>query len=293
VRTRLSKWGAATGIVLGALLATAAQAQPPIKPAVEDRDDSKRAGVHRMEIYNGASRTVRYFGRNLSAGDLGSLRDLERLENELSYIEDLQALKTMYISNERVLEMHRRFVQQELYGVDISTTDYEGLGYGRWGGLGYYSAYPFGVSYGAYAGFWPGFSGFAGSTSTVTRSLATGVGNEGAIKTAMASAMARQATPEYAASIERGLDRAMAQAAGSSAIRPALGVSDRPAKAPAAPAVTVKLKSGEELAGTKVEETKDWVIVDLVGGGQEKVRAAEVMRIRMAKAAKPKPPEDE
>src|SRR5437588_828495 len=58
----------------------------------------------------------------------------------------------------------------------------------------------------------------AGETSTVNASLANGMGDEGAIKAALAATIARQATPEYMANLDRAYDRVALRASASRAL---------------------------------------------------------------------------
>src|SRR5262245_19490890 len=120
-----------------ALLATTVSAQG-VKPAARG---GARPGVQQMEIFNGGTRTVRYFGRDLSPSESTMLRELERLENESGYVGDLQSLKRQYVASERLLETNRALVQQSLYGREISTsasgTVYADTGFPFGSGLGY------------------------------------------------------------------------------------------------------------------------------------------------------------
>ena len=107
-----------------------------------------------------------------------------------------------------------------------------------------------------------------------------------------AGALRDQAKLEYATAMERGYERAVAQAGSSRAIRVALGLPDssrsgryvRPVSADLTSGVTVVLKDGERIAGTKLEEGKDWTIVH-TEGGKVRIRPAEVMRVYEGKSA--------
>jgi hypothetical protein len=273
---------------LTVLLPATAGAQPPrrIKPS-----------VHQMEIYNGTHHRVRYFGINVSPGESASLRDLERAENEAIYVTNLQALKQQYAADEREMEARRLMVQKKLYGTSITSTFYGGVGgaYPTWGTSGYplntLFPYPYRGDFGYPAfGYGAGLAGYGGGGSTtVTRSLAFGQGDEGRIKDAMAQVLANQATPDYAASVDRALDRAVVRAASSPAIRLALGLPDRSrnplafAAAESAP-VTITLKSGETLTGTKMESTKEWMILTTADGRKVYVRPSEVTRFEEGKS---------
>src|SRR5436309_545657 len=103
-----NKAGQAFGILCGSLIGWAAPAQE-IKPAVQETvkpavAERPRTGVFRMEIQSGPNRTVHYFSESGSPGELSALRDLERSENELSYVDNLQALRRQYITNEQGLD---------------------------------------------------------------------------------------------------------------------------------------------------------------------------------------------
>lgn len=302
MRTVSGTLAGAAGVVLGLVLTSAAHAQAP------------RAGVHRMEINNGATQTVRYFGVRLSPGESAALRDLERGENEVAYLHNLQNLKREYVSDERRLEAVRFQAQQDFYGKSMAASGYGGLGNFASLGLdsGYLAALNLRGSYGAaglgglYGGYYaPGLysglgygygSGLLGS-GTPAAGLGYGSGIDDPIKASLASVIAQQATPQYAALVDRDLDRAIAQAGNSKTLSVALGLPDasrgrggdayiRPVAAetePAAP-VTVTLKNGTVLRGTKLEETKEWIIVVTGKGGKTRVRPTEVVRIDEGKS---------
>jgi len=280
-----------TGL-LGALLASSAQGQEKIRPAVQSTDRARPAarerdagGVHRMVIYNGPNRSVRYFGDPGSVGESASLRDLERAENEVSYSDNLLALRQQYISDERGLEARRRVVQERLYGLSInsgSAAFYNGVNYPTYP-TGFYG-YPF---------YWGGGYGYGGNTyglsssSQVNESLANGVGDEGRIKDALAHTIATQATPEYAVAAARGYDTALARAAESPNIRTALGMSNRGGVAPVGfdqpRKAVLTLKGGDKVEGTLVREDADWFVID-TGTDEVSVRKSDVVRVSKAKA---------
>lgn len=280
-----------------ALLATPVFAQG-VKPAVAVKG-GPRPGVRQMEIYNGATRTVKYFGDNLSPSESSVVREMERLENESGYVGDLQALKRQYVASERLLELNRRVVQLSLYGREItrsasSADSFSSPGYGR--GLGGYASYGYLAS--GYYGYPYAFGGLSSYSSNVSErySLADGVGPQGPVADAMAQVLAQQATPEYAANVERNLDRVAMQASASPRLRAALRLPSVEemrkergvmlAGSDEAP-VTLTLKSGEKVHGTALEDQKEWYVVDKVGGGKAKVKASEVMRIDMAPGVRP------
>lgn len=279
-----------------AAAATAADAQAPRRAKARPASD---AGVARMEIQNGPNTTVRYFADGASPGEAGTLRELERVENEASYARDLQGLKREYVLSERLLEPVRRGVQQQQYGLETSSTSYGGLG-GFGGGYGFAGGYGAGLpvaGYGFaggynYGGFTPGFSGGFAGVSTATRSLANGVGPEGRVKEAMAQVLAKQSDPEYAASLDRAADRVALRASASPTLRAALrlpahdamrresdGIRAVSDEMTPAGAVTLTLKGGGTLRGTNMKEAGDWLTLDLPGGGKSRVRLAEVTRI--------------
>lgn len=275
-RILLACWAAA-------LLSSAAHAQT-VRPG------SGRGKVHRMEIYNGITQSVRYYGNGLTPGEASTLRDLERVENESIYARNLIALKQQYVSGERVLDAYRRSVQLQLYGQDITQSQFGAVAYGGYGyggvGLGYgYTNAGFGRR-GAVAGY----------DRTTNYSLENGVGYEGAIKDAVARTIAVQATPEYLASLERAYDRVAIRASVSPILRVAFdlpspeegrkereriravaGEADAPAQASAP--VTLTLKDGEKLVGKKVTENGNWIVLERVDGGRVRIRAGEVTRI--------------
>src|SRR5262245_55154624 len=106
--------GRAAAVLLGAAVATAAIGEQPadqaVKPAVLAPDKGKTtrpaaddtAGVHKMEIYEGPNRKVRYYGGG-SPGERTTLNELERAENEMDYVHNLMALKRQYVTSERTL----------------------------------------------------------------------------------------------------------------------------------------------------------------------------------------------
>ncbi len=280
---RCLTWALAATSGLG-LVGEASAAEPVVRPA----------GVHRMEIYTGTQRTVRYFPGELSPGDNTSLRALERAENESTYVEDLRALRAQYASEERLFDAQRFRAQQQLYGMSITTSGYSNLlagGYASGYGGGYgrgWATYPY-TSPSSWMG---GYAPLAGSSTTVTRSLANGVGEEGVIKDALAQVVARQATAEYAASVEQGLEVAISRAADSPTLRTALRLPDRRrtpeafASSEEAP-VVLTLKGGKRVLGREFAETKDWITVTTLDGRRMRIRPSEVNQIDEGKAVRP------
>ncbi len=289
-----------------ALLATTAFAGD-VKPAVGSRAPS-RPGVYQLEVYNGPTRTVRYFGRDLSPSELTMLRELERVENESSYVNDLQALKRQYAADERLLENHRTQVQLDLYGREVTRSAYEtfyadtSYPFGYNYGYGFRSAayaypYVFGLGIMGNAGLLGGGVPIAGDSATAKYSLAYGVGPQGPITDAMAALLVQQATPEYAASVDRAYDRVALLASGSPTLRAALRLPDtdtlrkqqgaiRFAAGEEAP-YTLTLRSGEKVYAKEMREEKDWYVLEKLGGGTTRVRTSEVTRIDQASGVGP------
>jgi hypothetical protein len=246
-----------------------------------------------MEINNGARTTVRYFAQGLSPGESSTLRDLERAENETAYVQDLQELKRQYVFDDSILQANRRAVQLELYGTSITTSSFANLttaipfapyNYPYPAGFGY----GLGYGYGAGLGYGGGYGLGLGQERTVSRSLEFGVGDEGVLKANIARTVADQAKPEFASAVERSLDRAVAQAGSSRALRASLdlpypGSYGRPVAADLSTGVTVVLKDGERIAGTRLEEGKDWTTIH-TAEGKVRVRPTEVMRVYEGKS---------
>jgi hypothetical protein len=129
----------------------------------------EKGGMHRLEIYNGAARSVQYYG-----DDANAARERTARENEASVAGLVHDLHLQYLRNERALETKRHQMQMLLYGY---TTTYG------------YSMYPSGVydpffygSYG-YGGWgWGGYGGTPAGLGTTTHGLQFGVGDEGVLK---------------------------------------------------------------------------------------------------------------
>jgi len=276
-------------LVLGVLVAAAAvhaQADRGVRPAAPPPPPAN-SDVHQMTIFNGANRTVHYFADNakVSPGDSTTLKDLERAENELSYAQNLEALKREYVHSERVLEKERRYVQQMLYGRSVSSSAPSPFAVstsfgGRYGLVG--NGYPFGFPYN-YGGYGYGGSSamIGGGSVSETDNLAYGTGYEGPIKEAVAQTISRQATPEYTAAVYRNYGAAVARAANTPVLRDSLALG-KPGKGrpetvgeaayaqtvPGGPTfragnpVTLTLRGGGTVDGTVVGEDPDWVTVE-------------------------------
>jgi hypothetical protein len=215
-------------VVVGLFLAAPAWAQVK-KSALGDGP-----AVHRIEIWNGPVRSVRYVYQDLSPSEEAVLKELERAENEASLADQMAQVRQAYVTTELVMEPRRRQVQYLLYGYNSDTTaglltggGIGGYGFGAAPAIGYaapYGVYPYAFNAG-YGGFGYGSgAGFAGGNSTNT--LAYGIGDEGAVKTEVARMLAGQMSPEKVAEAHRNLDSAMAQASTVGPIRVALGLKE-------------------------------------------------------------------
>jgi hypothetical protein len=281
-----------SGVFVASLIAAAATAQAPrpaptlsypIKSQAMVSPEAARppVGVGQIEIYEGPRRTVEYVALNLSPGERGALRDLARSENESAYADNVLALKRQYVDSERVLEPYRRSIQQQLYGFSTEST-YSGNVVSGFGG-GYGHSYPYAFA-NPYSNGFGGGGYFGGASTTVSRSLANGVGYEGPIKAAMASQIASQATPEFAAATSRDAEVALARVASLERLAKGFGVT-RGSVIPAATSpshVILTLKSGEKLEGAMYGEDADWFRVD-TPTGTVSVRKADVTRVEVPK----------
>ena len=290
------------GAALAALLVVGSlQADPPRRKV-----SKTQPAVHQMEILNGASRTVRTFGINLSTGELASLGDLDRLENEASFAHDVLALKRQYVLSERLLEPHRRLVQQDLYGRAVTTSNYGNLTAGVTASPAYnYGIGGFGVRGYGYDTPAAYTTGTAGEQTTVVRSLADGVGDEGALKASLAAVIAKQAVPSYAASVAQEYRQAVAVAAASPSLRAGLRLqspeelrkADNAIRAadyetPLANRVTLTLANGKKVVGTNLQEGKEWITLDRADGGSSRYRLSQVTQIDLPAAGKVAPAAD-
>jgi hypothetical protein len=241
-----------------------------VRPAVQVREAS---GANKMVIYNGPNRAVRFFTDSTSPGETAALRDLERAENELAYLDSLQALRRQYVDSERAQNAKRSLVQDQLYGVATTETNYGAYYNAGWYG-GYYGGnygYPY-LAGGAYGYGDP--LGLSSSSLQVSRSLAHGVGDEGTIKAALARTIAMEATPEHTASAVRGYASALARAGefgGVKAVSREKGTQ-----------TVLTLKSGEKVEGTLVSEDGDWIVME-TDKEEINVRKSEVNKITKTK----------
>jgi hypothetical protein len=213
---------------LGAPTLQAQEAKPPAQ--------SNESRTHLLEIYNGPFRTVHYYGTGDSTGELASLRSNAHAEKQAELADLLLDLRKQYVHDERALQSRRKTVQQQWYG---QANEYS-FGYDP------YWSYPVG-----YAGY--GYSGFTagGYSGTTYNNLAFGVGDEGAIKSAIARTLANQATPKTA-----GYGPTAAE-----------GFS----VAPPGAHVIVSCKIGdttEKIDGTLLDENADWIVVKTQAGNR-------------------------
>jgi hypothetical protein len=243
--------------------------------------------VHRMEILNGMSGiSVSYFGKDLAPSEMAALRDLERAENDANAAGTMAALRNLYVRDEIRMEHQRHRVQMAMYGTATKSTFGSYLGGGAAPGGYAMGSFPIPNNYalvqnpmygtaGIYPGqlaysplypnvYTPGFWGDTGLTNTVTRSdgLQHGMGDEGAMKTEIARAMATQYTPESAAATARGVDFAIGRVASLPNLRKGLGMKEPGNVAEAGfGTITLTLKDGKELKGELIREDPDWLYV--------------------------------
>jgi hypothetical protein len=264
--------------------------------------DPASGSVHRMVIQEGANRTVHYIASgNLSIGDRLAAAELERTENELTYLKNLQQLKHQYVKSEMSLEPYRRYVQGYLYGRQIHSAGYASTyaNYapngvygvpGTYGYNGFYSPYGYGYGYGGYGGL--AYASRSAQSSSETRSLQFGMGNEGVLKNAIVgvSGIGRQASPDHIAAAIRDYQSAVARAAASPVLSRDLGLSKSTVSAPSTePTFTKGAKAtiwvgNEKYAGTVKDDSPSWVVLQ-TDKAEVTVRKSEITRAEVA----PKP----
>lgn len=275
------------GILLGAIALTLAHGQQCAAA------DPPPGSAHRMVIQEGANRSVHYItSGNLSSSDRLAAYDLERTENELTYLKNLQQLKHQYVKSEMSLEPRRRYVQEELYGRQIHSGSYASTYanylpneiYGVNGAWGYGGAYsPFyGHGYG-----YPGmaYASRMASSSSETRSLQFGMGNEGVLKNAIVgvNGIGRQASPDYLAAAVRDYQSAVSRAAASPVLSRDLGLSkSTTATSSGEPTFTKGAKAtiwvgNEKYAGTVKDDLPGWVVLQ-TDKAEVTVRKSEISR---------------
>jgi hypothetical protein len=269
------------GILLGVIAAAMAQGQPgktdkPASPAAT-------GSVHRIVIFEGPNQSVHYVtSGNLSTGDRLAVMDLERSENELTYLSNVQSLKHQYVNSERVLEPQRRYVQEQLYGTQIRYGGSNSI-YGRsgYGGRGY-SPYFYGGFYGGYPGSFGGYS--ESSSYSAIRSLQFGMGDEGRLKNALVSVIAKDATPEYATTARRSYEDSVTLASSSPTLSRILSLPKSEGRRPEAQGpykkgtrLTVTLKDKEKLTGTVEADGPEWLTLR-TADSRVTIRKAEILR---------------
>jgi hypothetical protein len=289
-------------IALGCLIcAPLAVAQEAAKPASRESG----GGVPRIEIFNGAMRSVHFFGSGLSLSDRVTLRDIERAENELSLTDQVAILRQQYVSNERALEARRRALQEQLlapagyatgvYPDQVPEVDAIGLlsfadtyaGYPAFGYRRYGAGLGFGYGYAGGYPYWGGGAGTTGYDNLGTQPMALGSVDPGPIKTDLAQSLISVTTPEYRAQVMRSLDDALARASQSSDLRAALDLGDKGGVRPAgfestSEKVEVTLKNGTKVSGTVVREDADQIVIN-TGTAEVQVRKSEALTITRSK----------
>lgn len=142
-----------------------------------------KGDTHQLVIYNGAARTVSYYG-----GDAAAARDRAARENEASIADLRHALRVQYLQNERAMETRRHHLQMLLYGYTTSyptslypsvifESFYRNSGWGGWGWWG--------------GGYSPAGLGFG----VTTHGLQYGIGDEGALKRELILGLGAAAAP--------------------------------------------------------------------------------------------------
>ncbi len=279
------------GVLLATVAATMAHGQqsPAVRPAPAKAPPPQvlvpPASVHKMVILEGPNRSVHYITvGNLSTSDRLTAYELQRAENDLTYLSDLQSLKQQYVNSERILEPQRRYVQEQLYGTQIryggSSSAYGSYG-NNGGGYGYGSYYPY---YGIFGYGRGSYAGYAGSSSyAVTRSLQFGMGDEGRFKNAMVQVIARDAAPQDVGAALRNYDSVLGRAASSAVLsrdlglqkgsgtsgtsEPSFGKGDK---------VTLSL-GNDKYVGTVKDDRPGWVVIQ-TDKGEVTLRKADITR---------------
>jgi hypothetical protein len=242
-----------TSVLLGVLLA------PTLAAADEPRD-----GIYRIEIYQGPYRSVEYVSK--APGDEAALRERGRYETEAALADDLASLKLQYVRGEQMLDLQRRTVQAQLYGMSTESTTSSYLGYGFGGGYGGmvagYPLYAMG-GYGFYGGY-PYWNAIGGTT-TVSRGLQYGVGDEGDLKRSLVRSIAGDAGGSG------GSGRPVAR-------NTAVGIPPKPQTA------TLTLKNNEKIKGELQQSNDpDWILLK-DGKSTVRVRTSEVLMMRIEDA---------
>jgi hypothetical protein len=253
--------------------------------------DPPPGSVHRMVIQEGPNRSVHYItSGNLSTSDRLAAYDLERTENDLTYLRNLQQLKHLYVRNELSLAPWRHYLQRQLYGRQVYSGGYNSTYanyipneiYGVSGAWGYYGSHsPYGYAFG-----YPGGLAYASRIAQAygeTSSLQYGMGNEGVMKNAIVGAIARQALPEYTTAAMRDYEAAMSRAANSPVLSRDLGLSKSNAPAPSGePTFSKGAKAtiwvgNEKYAGTVKDDRPGWLVLQ-TDKAEVTVRKSEITR---------------
>lgn len=302
--------GRGLGVVLGVVATTMAHSQQDKTPTAPEKAPPP-ASVHRMVIREGSNQRVQYITTgNVSTSDRMAAYNLERTENELGYARDLQRLKQQYVASERILEPHRRAVQQQLYGKRLSSSSYGASSYSPGGGgfgyVGGYAGYPsgyypffnngWGYGYGGHGGgsgygaTGGGFSYFGSSYSSEVDSLQYGMGDEGRLKNALVQVIANEASASYPAGALRDYEDAAAHAAASPLLSRDLGLPrsaapTRPQEMSFSPGSKTTIWLGKDkYTGTVKDDRPGWVVLQ-TDTGEVTVRKSEITRVE----APPKP----
>jgi hypothetical protein len=251
-------------VILGILLG------PTLAAAADDKPAEPRNGVYRVEIYQGPYRSVHYVGKTASPSEEAGLREQSRYENEAALADEVAALKRQYVRGEQVLDAGRRPVQAAYYGMSVDTSAVSYLNYGAGAGFGY-----------SYAGFYPfggyGYNGVVGGSTSVSRGLEHGVGDEGPLKRGLAQVIAAE-------SASGGSSRVFAPAGRRGEAPVGLGEPEREA--------TLTLKDGKEVKGLVLPASNaEWFVLR-DGKADVWVRSSEVVRARLEEAKGVKPAVD-
>lgn len=306
---------AVAGLLSGGLLVVSPVRGQDVKPAVRGEVPAKpetrtrETGVHQIEVINGPVRTIHYFSTGLSRSDQGTLRDVERGENEMALNRQLLSLRRQYLTDERAFQDQRRLLMQRLatqpIGVVTGVYPDEVIPIDRNGSLAFAntnlptfpanlspgllpgSVFGFhglaGEGFGGYqgSGGYPTNGGISGLASLATAVAALELSDQQPLKRELARTFAAQATPEYSTRLGRHLEGALSRAAASRDLQAGLGLPDTGIRAAATEQsikVTVTTKGGTKVSGNLVREDDDWVIVD-TGASEVEVRKSEATMI--------------
>ncbi len=147
---------------------------------------------------------------------------------------------------------------------------------GGGGGYSGFAGFPYGVGgFGNIAGSF-GYAGGGATLSTVTNSLASGIGNEGVIKDVLVRGLAEATTPEATLRATRAYDAALARVADSK-VGEKLRLVKRERTVGSFVTLTMK-KNNEQITGNLVSEENDLITVE-TAREEITVRKADVDRI--------------